>query len=329
MRECMESGKPLISILLAVYEPQLDWLQQQLESLEKQSYPNLKLYIRDDSSTAVSFEEIRCCVESCIKSFPYEINRNQENLGSNKTFELLTQEAEGEYFAYCDQDDVWQPEKLAVQEKALRENDAQLVCSDMFVIDGTGKRTAKSLKEVRRHHKPKSGENLAPLFLLTNFVSGCTMLVRSETAKASVPFCPHMVHDHYIALRAAMRGKILYLSEPLISYRIHGGNQTGLMAGVRDRESYIRVRIDNVVLRLEWLRDHLPEINEGLLKEIDTRLRWMQARQRNIRDGKDRRIIWKYRHFGEQAITVFELAAPYLPNGLFQLAIDLAKHNYI
>ena len=59
-------------------------------------------------------------------------------LGSNRTFERLTEEAEGEYFAYCDQDDVWLPEKLAVLQEALEREKALLVCSDMYIIDGGG-----------------------------------------------------------------------------------------------------------------------------------------------------------------------------------------------
>ena len=110
MSGCTETGKPLIAILMAVYEPRMDWLREQLESLEKQTYPNLKLYVRDDCSETVSFEEIERCIKEYIHSFPYEIQRNEANLGSNRTFERLTEEAEGTYFAYCDQDDVWLPE---------------------------------------------------------------------------------------------------------------------------------------------------------------------------------------------------------------------------
>ena len=40
----MEMDRPQIAILMAVYEPRMDWLREQLESLEKQTYPNLKLY---------------------------------------------------------------------------------------------------------------------------------------------------------------------------------------------------------------------------------------------------------------------------------------------
>ncbi len=222
MKECMQTDKPRIAILMAVYEPNLQWLREQLISLNEQNYPNLHLYIREDCSPTVAFADIERCVQDCITAFPYEIKRNAENLGSNGTFELLTQEAEGEYFAYCDQDDAWLPEKLEFLQREIETQKALLVCSDMLIIDGTGKKVADSITKVRRHHVFHSGENLAANLVFSNFVTGCTMLIKAETAKAAMPFCPYMVHDHYLALFAAERGKIVSLPERLIKYRIHG-----------------------------------------------------------------------------------------------------------
>lgn len=111
MNECMEIDKPLITIVMAVYEPNMQWFKEQLLSLEAQTYPNLELIIRDDCSPTVPFEQICECAATCIRSFPYEISRNERNVGSNQTFEWLTQQARGEYIAYCDQDDVWLSEK--------------------------------------------------------------------------------------------------------------------------------------------------------------------------------------------------------------------------
>ena len=323
----METDKPLISILMAVYEPRLDWLREQLESLEKQSYPNLRLYIRDDCSPTVSFWEIERLVKECICSFPYEIRRNEENLGSNLTFQRLTQEAEGEYFAYCDQDDVWLPEKLEVLQAELEQSGASLVCSDMFIIDAEGRRVADSITKVRRRHRFRSGEGLAEELLISNFVTGCTMLVGAETAKAAIPFCPYMVHDHYIALCCAVKGKICSVLRPLIQYRIHGENQSGVMAGVRDKESYQEVRINAQVKRFRWLKQYFPYRKE-LETEIGTRLEWMQARQRNWAGSGGRKTVWKYRVFSPLS-SVFELAAVHFPEWLFMIFIQLKRKNLV
>lgn len=317
----MENGKPMISIIMAVYEPRMDWLAEQLKSLDEQTYPNLKLYIRDDCSPTVPYEEIESCVREHIRSFPWEMCRNEQNLGSNGTFELLTSEGEGEYFAYCDQDDVWLPEKLEVLQEAIESQHAELVCSDMFIIDGTGKQTADSITKVRRRHKFSSGENLAKELLITDFVTGCTMLIRAETARAAMPFCPYMIHDHYLALYAATQGKIISLPDRLVRYRIHGGNQTGLMVGIHDKASYGAVQIDAMLERLLWLRERFPE-----LPELNEAVAWARARKRNWAHEGGKLTIWKYRRFSLRP-SIVEIFTGWLPECMFRAVIAAARRG--
>lgn len=323
----METDKPLISILMAVYEPRLDWLEEQLKSLENQTYPNLRLYVRDDCSPTVSFSEIQELVKKCVHSFPYEITRNEKNLGSNGTFQRLTQKAEGEYFAYCDQDDVWLPEKLEVLQKELENSGALLACSDMYIIDGEGKQTADSITKVRRHHSFHSGTGLAEGLFVFNFVTGCTMLVKSKYAKAAVPFCPYMVHDHYIALCCAAAGSILSVPRSLIRYRIHGGNQTGIMAGVSDKKSYGELRINEPLEKFRWLQAYFP-YREELQDPIDRRLHWMEARQRNWAGKGGKYEVWKGRAFSRLA-SLFEVTLRWIPEWAFRWIISLSRRNII
>lgn len=327
MSECMQIDKPRIAILMAVYEPNLEWLREQLLSLNEQTYPNLYLYIWEDCSSTTSFEEIESCVQECITVFPYEIKRNAKNLGSNKTFELLTKEADGDYFAYCDQDDVWLPDKLTVLQRELEAQEALLVCSDMYIINGEGKQVADSITKVRRHHIFQSGDGLAGKLLFSNFVTGCTMLIKAETAKAAIPFCPYMVHDHYLALYAANLGKIVSMPERLIKYRIHGNNQTEMMAGVVDKVSYGRIRIDEALEKMRWLEENFSCDSE--LKEVIEQGRiWSEARQKNWQRQGGAKTVWRYRQFGKLT-ALFEILAPYLPNCIFSLVIKMKKKNLL
>ena len=327
MSGCMQTARPKIAILMAIYEPNLAWLKEQLISLNEQNYPNLYLYIREDCSPTVPFAEIECCVKECITAFSYEIKRNERNLGSNGTFELLTKEAEGDYFAYCDQDDVWLPEKLEVLQREIEAQEAQLVCSDMLIIDGEGRQVADSITKARRHHIFRSGEELAEKLVFSNFVTGCTMLIKSDIAKAAMPFCPYMVHDHYLALFAALQGKIVSLPDKLIRYRIHGNNQTEMMAGVVDKESYGRIRIDEALAKMRWLEQHFSCDDE--LKEVIRQGReWLEARQQNWQGLGGAKIVWQYRRFGKMT-ALFEIIVPYLPNCLFALAIKMKKQNLL
>ncbi len=325
-KRCMETDKPLISILMAVYEPRMDWLKAQLDSLEAQTYPNLRLHIRDDCSPTVRPEEILACVEQCIHSFPFTFERNEKNLGSTGTFELLTSEAEGEYFAYCDQDDVWLPQKLSVLEREIENSGALVVCSDMYIIDEHGRTTAESITRVRRHHVFHSGSGLAPSLLVRNFVVGCTMLIRADVAREAIPFCPYMVHDHFLALYSATKGDILALPMPLIQYRIHSANQTLVMAGVKDRESYLRIRIEALQKRLAWLAERFAG-ETALCDEIRETADWAAARNAYLHgDLSAAEAVWTRRRFG-LAVSSFELVMGRMPEALFMRFIDLSRKN--
>ena len=325
MSGCTPTDKPLIAILLAVYEPRMDWLREQLLSLNAQDYPNLQLVIRDDHSPTVPLEAIRACAEECVTAFPWELRQNERNLGSNGTFERLTQEAGGAYFAYCDQDDVWLPEKLSTLEAAMDDENVLLVCSDMLIIDENGRQTADSITKVRRHHVFRSGPDLTEGLLFSNFVAGCSMLVRAGQAKAAVPFCPYLVHDQYLALWCAERGELLSLPQKLLRYRLHGGNQTGLMAGVHDKKSYGAVRIDLALNRLLWLREHFP-CRPRVQKTMDEGILWLRARQDNWNHRGGATVVWKYRRFAPIS-SAAELVLKNVPDPLFMAAIGLAREN--
>ena len=300
---------------MAVYEPRMDWLREQLLSLEAQTYPNLKLYIRDDCSPTVPFNEIQSCVQDCIRAFPYEFRRNEKNLGSNGTFERLTQEADGEYFAYCDQDDVWFPEKLEKLEKQLSTSGAALICSDVVVIDADSHVTAESITEVRPRHVFLQGDGLAPMLIYRNFVIGCTMMIRSIRAKEAIPFTKHMVHDHYLAFFCAVNGKIAVHPEALIKYRIHGNNQTGVLARVVDQKTYCERHLIPFCNRVDELRQRFS------LNELELASQWAQARKENALHRSRRRArLWKLRSVNKNT-TLFELVALGLPLPLFRMAV--------
>ena len=328
MNGCTETDKPQISIVMAVYEPNLQWFREQLDSLEIQTYPNLELLVIDDCSPTVPFETVRQCVAESIRSFPYQVQRNEKNLGSNGTFEKLTQQARGKYIAYCDQDDVWLPEKLEILQRVIEQTGAKLVCSDMYIIDGQGHQTADSITKVRRHHVFHSGENLAEGLLFHNFVTGCTMLMPTDLAKQAMPFCPYMVHDHYLALFASMFGMIQSLDTSLIRYRIHGGNQTGILAGVTNKKSYCQIRIVVPLKKFEWIENNL-KMSKKLYEIVKQGQQWFEARKKYFEgDKRCIYIIWKYRKFSILP-SVFEILAGMLPDSIFMMFIHKTQRNQL
>ncbi len=307
----MGTDKPLISILMAVYEPRMDWLRQQLVSLNEQTYPNLRLYIRDDCSPTVPYEQIQSCVQECITRFSYTITRNEENLGSNGTFELLTEEADGELFAYCDQDDVWLPEKLTELQKAMERERAVLAYSDVSAVDDESKLLARSLRELRPRLTYLEGSDLAPKLFFRNCVAGCAMLVNSNIAKRAIPFPRQTVCDHWIALLAATEGTVAFVPDQLVRYRQHKHNQTGVLAGVSDKQSYLRYKVAPLEERLTCYRQYTVPQEE------------VEAFARARIDGRII-MIWKYRALAPHEAE-FEIAAHLLPDGLISWMLRRVK----
>lgn len=307
----MGTDKPLISILMAVYEPRMDWLREQLMSLNDQTYPNLRLYIRDDCSPTVPYEQIQSCVQECITRFSYTITRNEKNLGSNATFELLTKEAEGDLFAYCDQDDVWLPEKLTVLQAAMERERAVLAYSDVSAVDDEGKLLARSLRELRPRLTYLEGSDLAPKLFFRNCVAGCAMLVNSNIAKRAIPFPRQTVCDHWIALLAATEGTVAFVPDQLVRYRQHKRNQTGVLAGVSDKQSYLRYKVAPLEERLTCYRQHTVPQEE------------IEAFARARIDGRII-MIWKYRALAPHEAE-FEIAAHLLPDGLISWMLRRVK----
>ena len=319
----MGTDNPLIAILMAVYQPRLDWLREQLLSLNAQTYPNLRLYVRDDSSPTVPFETIQALVGECITVFPYTIQRNEKNLGSNGTFERLTREAEGEYFAYCDQDDVWLPEKLTLLAQEIKKTGAGLVCTDVIPIDGDGREIGSSIRDFRPRHIFHSGSGLAPQLIYRNFVIGCTMLIRAEVAREALPFAKSMVHDHYLAFACATRNKLAVCDVPLVRYRLHEDNQTLVLAKIQDKRGYVERHMLPFCQRVEELsaRYEVPELRRAA--------EWAEARRANAsrQPGGVRAML---RSGGvNRPTTLFEVVGLRLPGPLFRFALKLIQQGRI
>ncbi len=316
----MRTDNPLISIVMAVYDPNREWLREQLTSLNGQTYPNLELLICDDCDSRPTDEKI---FAELITKIPFKLYRNEKNLGSNKTFERLTAMANGEFIAYCDQDDVWHSDKLEKMERALACTGAALVYSDMNIIDGKGNKTADSIKSVYKHIKFRKGEGLFPLLIVNNCVTGCAMMMRTDIAKGAIPFVDSLIHDHWLAINAAAVGRIEFITEQLIDYRRHGGNQTAMMKNVVDKKSYYSECLLPLVKRSTELQRLYSDDTKKVLDEFDAfvraRVGWSQRM-----NFKNLGTMLKYCKFSPLHV-LFACAIKFMPNRLFNWVISLIK----
>ena len=114
-----------VDILLATYKPNITYLKEQIESILNQTYKNIKLYISDDYSNEQ--EVIETLETYAKKDDRIELYVQEKNLGYIKNFEFLLTKSTAKYVAFCDQDDIWYPNKIEKSLNTLIEKNVDLI----------------------------------------------------------------------------------------------------------------------------------------------------------------------------------------------------------
>lgn len=222
-----------VQILLSTWNG-ARWLPALLESLQQQSFQDWQLLVRDDGSTD---QTLRILLEWQDR-FPDKVTgilADGVNLGSTRSFSRLAEISTAPFLCFCDQDDLWFPEKLEVQYEHLRrlqreygEHTPLLVHSDLAVIDQHKDIVSVSFWESR--HFDVTQDKRA--YLLDNVVTGCAAAFNRAAATLAFPAPPQaMQHDRWLALVCSWFGQIQAIPHPLLLYRQHTQNQLGARAG--------------------------------------------------------------------------------------------------
>jgi len=323
----------LVSVVLATYRPNIKFLQLQLKSIFKQDYPNIELIVCDDSCDDVVFEEVRQLVESLSEEYKIKttIVKNEKNKGSNKTFERLTTLATGEYIAYCDQDDMWEHDKITTLVNKIEAEKAVVAYSDLAIIDEDNQVTSKSFKDVSKRLNHIQGDKAYDYFIRRNSITGCTMLIKTEIAKESLPFPDFniYVHDHWLALYASCRGKVAYVERPLVKYRIHSNNQIGakVLSGISDKETYISNKLEVEKQKVQFVSNrNLHHVNKDFAQSLKTFENFVQSR---VQFFENKSLSNSLRFLSQAAkdpvLITFELLINILPSGFSKNLIQKAK----
>lgn len=320
-----------ISILLATYNPNLNFFSKLLESLNKQDYSDYEIIILDDCSSPECFREIQQISKKILTLTDYKIIKNPHNMGSSKSFETLTRTATGKYLAFCDQDDIWDHNKLSVLHDKILENKAVVAYSDLRVINEKDEILCENQTSYMPRVKHKHGMNIYGYFFDRNCITGCTMLVRSDVAKSALPFPDSSiyVHDHWLALYSSCKGNIAFADTPLISYRIHSENQVGakIFDDIHNKKDYFEFRLLRETKRSELLAERkLKTISEPIEKEIVFFHKFIQIRTQYLIRPFSKHFIKMFGIFKKDPVLIlFEIILGITPNLFSPLLFKIAK----
>ncbi|MEE8504787.1 MAG: glycosyltransferase family 2 protein, partial [Kiloniellales bacterium] len=220
-----------IDILLATYNGQA-FLEEQLDSIAAQTHGDWRLIARDDGSTDRT-PEILDAFRTRHPGKVVVLEDGDGNLGLVRNFSRLMAYSDAPYAAFCDQDDVWIPEKLDLSLAKMRELEREhgngtplLVFTDLTVVD-EGLEVVHDSFWRYADLDPAAINNVSNM-MIGNVVTGCTLIMNEVLRDSAVPIPDEaVVHDWWIAASASMFGKAAHIDRPTVLYRQHGGNSMG------------------------------------------------------------------------------------------------------
>ena len=216
-----------IDILMATYNGE-KYLKEQIESILNQTYQNIRLIISDDCSKDKTREIIKEYEKKDKRIISYF---QEKNLGYVKNFEFLLTKVENDIYMLSDQDDFWLPKKVEHTYEKLKEAEADLVFTDLEVVDKDLKMLYPSFNDfMKLTRKIKKYIHDYRLEYLYNCVTGCTLMSKKKFIDKIIPIptdSKYAIHDTWIATVVVNNGKAAYLDEKTIKYRQHGKNQVG------------------------------------------------------------------------------------------------------
>ena len=221
---------PSIEILLATHDGE-PYVGEQIASVLDQNSSDWRLTVRDDGSTDGTLR----VVQELAARHPGRITVTARGSASGSAkqnfFEMLLA-SRARYVMFCDQDDVWLPDKVAQTlarmielERRVGPGTPVLVHTDLSVTDADLHITADSMAHAQQLDGAES--RLARL-TVQNTVTGCTVMVnRSLADLVAPPFDAAAMHDWWLAMVASAFGAIGFVDSPTVLYRQHGDNAVG------------------------------------------------------------------------------------------------------
>lgn len=232
-------AQPKVAILLCTYHGQ-HYLAEQLDSFAAQSHSNWEVWASDDGSE----DDTHTILEAYQQKWPG--GRLSIHFGPAEGFAAnflsLTCKAsiDADYYAYSDQDDIWEPNKLARAVEwlnTLPEDIPALYCSRTRLVDSNNNEIGVSPLFAR----PPSFANA----LMQNIGGGNTMVFNNAARnllREAGENLPVITHDWWAYMVVTgCGGQVFYDAEPTLRYRQHDGNLVGMNATWPARFKRIRM----------------------------------------------------------------------------------------
>ncbi len=227
--------QPLITIIINCYNGE-KYLKECIDSVIEQTYQNWEIIFWDNQSTD---DSKKICLSFKDNRIKYFISKKHTDLYEARN--LAISKTSGDFIAFLDTDDLWHKDKLSKQVTYFEEKNVGLVCSNFIFLNEMN-------NKVKLWHKNKINSGYVLDDLLKEYFIGLpTVIIRKKALQnLNNLFNPkyNIIGDFDLFVRIAQNWKVIYLNNPLATYRWHGKN---LAFNETDRE---------IIELKDWL-DHI------------------------------------------------------------------------
>ncbi|MBN2534041.1 MAG: glycosyltransferase [Spirochaetales bacterium] len=242
----------LVSVIIPVYN-RMEFLKKAITSVESQTYRNYEIIIADDGSNDETIEYIKTihhkyiCLNHTGK--PGRV-RNNGFLASR-----------GDYIAFLDSDDQWQPGKLEAQVRFFIQNPGILICHTREIWIKNGKTISQ-----KKHRHKRSGYIFNDA-LVKCIIGPSTVMLKRKLFKDSGMFHPglEIAEDYELWLRITAHNPVGYIDEPLV---IKYGGHADQLSGKYGHIEYFRIQAIKGILEQNVLapEQRMPALREMIRK---------------------------------------------------------------
>lgn len=253
-----------VNVLLSAYNGE-HYIEQQIKSVMSQTGVDVVLYIRDDGSsdsTALILDKYTAVSSIHILK--------ESSCGVNDSFwKLLTSCGKADYYAFCDQDDKWMPEKLnKAIEKLSKITGPALYIGNVILAD-------KNMNQLNLRPKLMDPSDFIPERCVVphgDSVLGCTMVWNHALQQVILDrnLNVYYAHDQHLWFIAAMVGKVVFDSNPYMYYRQHSNNVAAAMT--------MQGKLRQHAKKLKTAKNRLFESDSKKSRDIEMRNREMIER---------------------------------------------------
>lgn len=228
-----------VSIVLCTYNG-AKFLREQLDSIVQQTLQPYEVIVQDDGSS----DETMNILQDYAKNYPYiKISKNEKQHGINNNFFSAMYRATGDFIAICDQDDIWETDKLETMTDAIGDNLMCIGRSIPFYNEGD--------KNVSIHYdKRKPNCNIIRM-LYASMPGHCTLFRKKLLSYLPAdletsPIYTHTWYDVIIGQTAAALDSITLLDKIVVRQRRYIGAAS---YSAYDKK---RIRSANNALSIIW-----------------------------------------------------------------------------